>query len=135
RIISRTVTYALVAGVLGLVYAGSVVGLQAVVPVGGSDLAVAGSTLAAAALFRPLQTRVRRTVDRRFNRARYEVGLVTEQFATQIRREVDLGTVVDDLRAVVNATMQPSSVALWLRGPSAADPDSGRPQTASRVIT
>lgn len=135
RIVSRTVTYALVAGVLGAVYAGTVVGLQAALPVGGSDLAVAGSTLASAALFRPVRARVRDAVDRRFNRARYEVGLVTQQFAARVRREVDLETVVDDLHAVVDATMRPASIALWLRAAPAAGRRADTAQTGSRVIT
>jgi hypothetical protein len=126
RIISRTVTYAVVAGILGLVYAGSVVGLQTIIPVGGSDLAVAGSTLAVAALFRPVIVRVRRAVDRRFNRARYEVGLVTQAFAARVRREVDLATVIDDLRAVVDTTMRPASVDLWLRATPPRAEASGR---------
>lgn len=114
RVISRSVTYSLTAGILAVVYAGSVVGLQAVLRVGSSDLAVAGSTLAAAALFRPLRVRVRDAVDRRFNRARYEVRLVTQQFATQLRREVDLDTLIDDLYSVVDATVRPASMHLWL---------------------
>jgi hypothetical protein len=118
RIVSRTLGYALVAGVLSLVYAGSVVGLQAVLPVGGSDLAVAGSTLAAAALFRPLRLRIQRAVDRRFNRARYEAALVTQQFADRLRREVDLDTVTHDLSAVVDHTVQPASASIWLRAHS-----------------
>jgi hypothetical protein len=135
RIVSRTVAYALVAGVLGVVYAGTVVGLQAALPVGGSDLAVAGSTLASAALFRPVQTRIQRAVDRRFNRARYEVGLVTEDFASRIRQQVDLGTVIDDLRTVVDTTMRPSSIDLWLHTSPATDRDVGPSQIGSRAIT
>jgi hypothetical protein len=115
QIVSRTVGYTLVAGVLGVVYAASVVGLQAILPVGGSNVAVAGSTLAAAALFGPVHGRVQRVVDRQFNRARYEIASVTYDFATRIRREVDINTVSHNLRFVVNETMQPASVDLWLR--------------------
>ena len=115
RIVSRTVSYALLAGVLGLVYAGSVVGLQAVLPVRGSDLAVAASTLAVAALFRPLRGWLQRSVDRRFNRARYEAALVTKEFADRLRQEVDLNTVIHGLSAVVDRTVQPVSAAVWLR--------------------
>jgi len=135
RVIGRTVTYTLVAGVLGLVYAGSVVGLQAVVPVGGSNLAVAGSTLAVAALFRPVWVRIQDAVDRRFNRARYEVGLVTQEFAARVRREVDLATVVDDLRTVVDITVRPASVHLWLRVSPSTDGDTGTAPTSSPGTT
>lgn len=114
RVVSRTLAYAVVAGVLGVVYAGSVVGLQALVPFGGSDVAVAASTLAAAAAFGPVRRRVQRAVDRRFNRERYQATLVTAQFAGRIRREVDIDTIAHDLCAVVGQTMQPATVGVWL---------------------
>jgi hypothetical protein len=118
RIISRTVAYAVVAGVLGLVYAGSVIGLQEIVPFGGSDVAVAGSTLAAAALFHPVRRRVQRAVDRQFNRARYEAVVVTQDYTRRLRHQVDLDAVTHDLLAVVDRTMHPASADVWLRARS-----------------
>jgi hypothetical protein len=107
-----------VAGVLGLVYAGSVIGLQEIVPSGGSDVAVAGSTLAAAALFHPVRRRVQRAVDRQFNRARYEAVVVTQDYTRRLRQQVDLDAVTHDLLAVVDRTMRPAAAKLWLRARS-----------------
>lgn len=115
RIVSRTATYSIVAGVLVAVYAGSVVGLQAILPVQGGDAAVAGSTLAAAALFTPVRRRVQRLLDQRFNRARYQGQLVSQRFAERLREELDLEAITSDLCDAVNRTMQPVSVQLWLR--------------------
>jgi hypothetical protein len=114
RIISRTASYALIGGALAAVYAGSVVGLQALLPVAGSEIAVAGSTLAAAAAFQPVRLGVQRAVDRRFNRAGYEADRVVEQFTHRLRQEVDLEAVATGLQATVSRTMQPESVGLWL---------------------
>jgi hypothetical protein len=114
RLIRRTVGYTVVVGLLGVVYVTLVVGLQVVLPVEGSDVAVAGSTLAVAALFRPLRGRVQRIVERRFNRARYEMTSVLEAFTASVQRHVDVDTLTDDLTHVVAETLQPSSVVLWL---------------------
>jgi hypothetical protein len=118
RIVSRTIAYTVVAGVLSLVYMGSVVGLQAIVPTGGSDVAVAGSTLAAAAVFRPVRRRVQVVVDQRFNRARYEAAVVTQDYTRRLRHQVDLDAVTVDLLSVVARTMHPSSASIWLRARS-----------------
>lgn len=131
RLIRRTVGYTAVAGMLGLVYVSLVVGLQAVLPVDGSDLAVAGSTLAVAALFGPLRGRVQRTVERRFNRARYEMTTVLDAFTAAVHRQVDVDTLTDDLTRVVAETLQPSTVGLWL----STAPTSGGPVASESVGT
>jgi hypothetical protein len=116
RIVSRTTAYLIVAGVLIVIYAVLVVGLQAVLPVQGSDLAIAVSTLAALALFAPLRRGVQNRLDRRFNRSHYEAELVVEEFARQLRSEVNLDVLSSNLCDVVARTMQPASVHLWLTG-------------------
>jgi len=131
RLIRRTVGYTVVVGLLGLVYVSLVVGLQAVLPVDGSDLAVAGSTLAVAALFGPLCGRVQRTVERRFNRARYEMTTVLDAFTAAVHQQVDVDTLTDDLTRVVAETLQPSTVGLWL----SAAPTAGGPAARESVGT
>ena len=115
RLVSRTVAYVVVAGVLSAVYAGSVVALQSLLPADGSEIAVAASTLAVAALFTPLHASVRRRLDRRFNRARYEAAVVTEQYARGLQQEIDLETISADLLGAVARTLQPGKAAVWLR--------------------
>ncbi len=80
-----------------------------------SDLAVAGSTLAVAALFNPVRKRVQAWVDRRFNRSRYNAQLVVDQFARSLRDRVDSGEVVDGWVGVVAETMQPAAAGVWVR--------------------
>lgn len=122
RLVSRTVTYAAVTLVLAGVYAGIVVGLQAVAgPDDAPDLVVAGATLAAAALFRPVRSRVQRFVDRRFNRSRYDADAVVGRFAERLRDELELPTLAADLRDAVARTLHPGHVAVWVR-PSDARP-------------
>jgi hypothetical protein len=113
RIISRTLAYALVTGLLVGLYAGLV--LLATQVLGfASTGAVAASTLAAAALFTPLRRRVQRIVDRRFNRARYDADAAVEAFATRLAGAVALPEVRADLLAVVGGALEPAHLSVWL---------------------
>ena len=118
RIVSRTVTYALVTLLAAGVYLGVVVAAQvALRPVAGSsDLGVALATLAAAATFRPLLGRVRVRVDRRFNRSTHDARTAVEHFGERLRDAVDMVTVRDDLHATAVAILQPASAGVWLNG-------------------
>jgi hypothetical protein len=113
RIISRTLAYALVTGLLVGVYAGLVLLATHVLALA-SPVAVAASTLAAAALFSPLRRRVQRVVDRRFNRARYDADKTVAAFAARLKDAVDLDTVRDDLSGVVHQALEPAHVSLWI---------------------
>jgi hypothetical protein len=129
RLVSRTVAYGLLTAVLGLAYLAGVLLLRQVLDplTGSSSLAVAASTLAVAALFRPAQHRIQDAVDQRFNRHRYNAAKTIEEFSAHLRHEVDLDTLSAELVAVVDQTMQPTSASLWLR-PSARPLASGRGQ-------
>ena len=112
RIISRTLAYALVTGLLVGVYTALVLSIQAFglrTPV-----AVAAATLAAAALFNPLRRRVQRGVDRRFNRARYDADHTVAAFAARLQDTVDLDSVRADLAGVVHQALEPAHVSLWI---------------------
>jgi hypothetical protein len=114
RVVSRTVSYAVLTALLLGVYLGLVTASTRLVP-NGSSLAVAASTLAAAALFQPLRRRVQAVIDRRFNRARYDADRTVEVFTRRLREKVDLDAVRADLLAVVDQTLEPSHAVLWLR--------------------
>ena len=123
RLISRTVAYGLLTALLGLVYVAGVFVFGRLLNPGGEDstLAVAASTLAVAALFQPARRRIQELVDRRFNRRKYDAAKTVEDFSARLRNEIDLDTLSAELLAVVNQTMQPSGVSLWLR-PSSQGP-------------
>jgi hypothetical protein len=118
RLINRTLVYGLLTAILGLVYAAAVlVAGQVFGGVAGDppSWAVAGATLAGVALFRPARRRTQDVVDRRFNRRRYDAAKTVAAFSARLRDEIDLDTLTEELLAVVDQTMEPTRVSLWLR--------------------
>lgn len=117
RVISRTLAFTAVTLALGAVYVGLVLTGQALFSsiAGGGGLVIAVSTLAVAALFLPVRSRVQRFVDRRFNRRRYDAGKTLEAFGLRLREQVELEQLSYDLVGVVKETMQPEGTTLWLR--------------------
>jgi hypothetical protein len=118
RLINRTLVYGLLTAILGLVYAGVVLILGQVfggVTQDPPSWAVAGATLAVAALFQPARRRIQAVVDRRFNRRRYDAAKTIQAFSTRLRDEIDLDTLAIELLAVVDQTMESTRVSLWLR--------------------
>jgi hypothetical protein len=117
RLINRTLVYGLLTALLAGVYAGGVFFLGWLLDpaVGESELAVAASTLAVAALFQPARRRLQAVVDRRFDRRRYDAARTVERFSGRLRDQVDLDTLSAELLGVVDRTVQPSSASLWLR--------------------
>jgi hypothetical protein len=113
RIISRTVAYAIVTGLLVGAYAGMVLLTTRVLSFS-SPVAVATSTLAAAALFSPLRRWVQRAVDRRFNRARYDADQIGAAFAARLKDAVELDSVRDDLAGVVQQALEPAHISVWV---------------------
>jgi hypothetical protein len=115
RIISRTLAYAIVTGLLIGVYAGLVLLATQALPVAlSTPVAVACATLVAAALFNPLRRRVQRVVDRRFNRARYDADKTVAAFAARLQDALDLDAVQDDLAGVVHQTLAPAHLSVWI---------------------
>jgi uncharacterized membrane protein YbhN (UPF0104 family) len=116
RIISRTVSYALVTAILAGTFA-----LLVLLPVllgvdQAPDYVVAFATLVVAALFRPVRRRVQQAVDHRFNRRRYNAEHAIDAFTARLREQVDIDALGTELADVVHRTMQPSEVSLWIRG-------------------
>jgi hypothetical protein len=117
RLISRSIGWGVLTVVLGAVFVGLVLGLQAILAplTRSNELAVAGSTLLVFSLFQPLRSRVQGLVDRRFNRARYDARQALDAFSARLRDEVDLDTLQESLLTLVEATLEPTTVSLWLR--------------------
>jgi hypothetical protein len=118
QIINRTLVYGLLTALLGGVYAGTVLVLGQVFGGIGAQLpswAVAGTTLAVAALFQPARRRIQAVVDRRFNRRKYDAAKTVEAFSARLRDEVDLDALTAELLVVVDQTIQPTRALLWLR--------------------
>jgi hypothetical protein len=128
RLINRTLVYGLLTGLLGAVYASAVlVGGQVFGGVGRDPpgWAVAGATLAVAALFQPARRRIQAVVDRRFNRRKYDAAKTVEAFSVRLRDEVDLNALTAELLAVVDQTIQPTRASLWLRPSVERSPRTG----------
>jgi hypothetical protein len=121
RLINRTLVYGVLTALLGAVYAAAVLVMEQLFGgVGGNPpgWAVAGVTLAVAALFQPARRRTQAVVDRRFNRRKYDATKTIQAFSTRLHDEIDLDTLSAELLAVVNQTMEPTRVWLWLRPPT-----------------
>jgi hypothetical protein len=136
RLINRTLVYGLLTALLGGVYAGSVLLLGHLVGGIGTEppgWAVAGATLAVAALFQPARHRIQSAVDRRFNRRKYDAARTVDAFSARLRNEIDLDTLTAELLAVVNQTMEPTMASLWLRPSAPGSP--GTPNSEARPTT
>ncbi len=131
RLIHRTLVYGTLTSVLVLVYFGCVIALQFLLRgfTGGSELASVASTLAIAILFQPLRRRIQQGIDRRFYRSKYDTVRILEEFSAAVREEVDLTQLTEQLLKVVQETMQPASVSLWLR-----QPENHQNKRATRVL-
>lgn len=113
RLISRTVSYSLVIGLLAAVFAAAVAVLSSALP-NQSDLAITASTLALATLFNPLRARVQTRVDRRFNRSRFDAQQEVAALVARLRDAHDLDEITTETLAVVSRTMQPESLSMWV---------------------
>jgi hypothetical protein len=120
RLISRTIGWAVVTGMLLAVFGGAVIGLQALLTdvTQGETLAVAASTLVAFALFQPLRRRVQAAVNRRFDRARVDADRTAAGFAERLRDQIELGGLEADIAATVETALRPTSTGVWIRGAS-----------------
>ena len=126
-LINRTLVYGTLTASLALVYVGLVIGLQTLLGgfIGNSDVAIVGSTLAIASLFQPFRGRIQALIDRRFYRRKYNAARILTVFNVTVRSEVDLSVLSEQLMTVVQETMQPTHVSLWLYQPSRIVPSTG----------
>ena len=115
RLVSRTVSYAVLVALLAVVYTATIWVVQVLVGLE-SELAVAGSTLVAAAAFNPVRRRVLTIVDRRFNRSRFDAETEASAFAERLHQALDLNTVIEDLSGVLSQTVKPVSSTIWIKG-------------------
>jgi hypothetical protein len=117
RLISRTIAYGVVTAIVAALFVGFTLAFEAVLApfTQSNELAVAGSTLLVASLFAPIRRRVQRLIDRRFNRTHYDAERIVAGFAERLRDEIDLEQLRAEILATVAATVEPSSVSLWLR--------------------
>jgi hypothetical protein len=117
RLISRTLGYGVITGVLAAVFAVTAIGLSAVLSslAQGESLAVAASTLLVLGLFGPLRRRAQAAIDRRFDRARYDASLTVQALTARLRDDVDIDRVQTDVLGVVDQTFHPAFAGLWLR--------------------
>jgi hypothetical protein len=138
-LINRTLVYGTLTALLTMVYVGLIISLQALFKgvtgqVGASPLVIVTSTLVMAALFQPLRHRIQKLIDRRFYRRKYDAARTLAAFSATLRNEVDLSQLSEQLVAVVQETMQPASVSLWLRTPSQErNPDTNQPPQLNGV--
>jgi hypothetical protein len=126
RVVSRTITYSVVAGAVALLYVAGVALVRFLFPFSG-PLAVAASTLAAVAAISPLHRRVRNAVDRRFNRARYDAEIESAAFGARLRSAPDLDDLVSDIAEVLRKTVQPATTAIWTNAVHSRFSDMPRP--------
>jgi hypothetical protein len=123
-LINRTVVYVLLTAILALIYFGSIIAVQSLlrgILNQNSDVAIVVSTLVIAALFQPLRRRIQNVIDRRFYRRKYDAARIVEAFSATLRQEVDLDQLSEHLLTVVQETMQPAHVSLWLCQPMRVD--------------
>jgi hypothetical protein len=134
-IINRTLVYGALTAILVLFYFGSVTALQSLFSLltgQGNTLAIVASTLAIAALFNPLRRRIQGVIDRRFYRRKYDARKTLEAFGSRLREQTDLEKLCEDLTEVVDETMQPSHISLWLRFPSSSKEQDQQDQQTTR---
>jgi hypothetical protein len=135
-LINRAMVYGTLTAILGLGYAGLVLVLGQLFGGIGTQppsWTVAGATLVVAALFQPARRRIQAVVDRRFNRRKYDTARTIEAFAARLRDEVDLDALSAELLAVVDQTMEPTRVSLWLRPAAPASSSPGPPRREART--
>jgi hypothetical protein len=118
-LINRTLVYGLLTGLLALIYTGGIVSMQILFRgiTGGNQLALVGSTLLTVALFQPLRNRIQRIIDRRFYRSKYDATQILAAFSATLRNELDLNQLCEQLILVVEETMQPAHISLWIPPP------------------